>query len=123
MQADPVRRLLTILLLAPVAEEGIFRLLIFGRLLSAGMGFPGAAVLSSLALDLSWKLDSGVYGFLMGMVLAWDMTPVNIISTGWQLLCMERRIWQYWLFSGKVKKGLPAPCIPDKCLKTVVKGS
>lgn len=49
VQADPVRRLLTILLLAPVAEEGIFRLLIFGRLLSAGMGFPGAAVLSSLA--------------------------------------------------------------------------
>lgn len=69
---EPVSYLLTTLLLAPVVEEGIFRLFLFDRILRGRMGFFGAAVLSSLAFGMyhgNWI--QGVYASGLGMILAW----------------------------------------------------
>jgi membrane protease YdiL (CAAX protease family) len=61
------------LFLAPVAEEGIFRLFLYGGLREkAGLGFLPAAMISSLAFGLyhgNWI--QGIYAFLIGMILAW----------------------------------------------------
>lgn len=71
-RTDLGRYLCMTLLLAPVAEEGIFRLFLYGRLLRDGLGVCVAAVLSSLVFGIyhgNWI--QGVYGFLMGMLLVW----------------------------------------------------
>lgn len=71
-RGDMARYLVAVLLLAPVAEEGIFRLFLFGRLLRDRFGFWGASLLSSLAFGIyhgNWI--QGIYGCFMGMALAW----------------------------------------------------
>ena len=45
------------LVLAPILEEGAFRLVLYGWL-RRFMAFLPAAVISSLAFGISWKLDS-----------------------------------------------------------------
>lgn len=87
---DLGRYLCMTLLLAPVVEEGIFRLLLYGRLLRDRLGVLEAAVLSSLAFGIyhgNWI--QGVYGFLMGMILAWgyetseyNKYPVAVVMHG-----------------------------------------
>lgn len=59
------------LVLAPLFEEGIFRLGIFGRLWGR-LGFWPAAILSALVFGIyhgNWI--QGIYAFLMGLVFAW----------------------------------------------------
>lgn len=61
----------TTLVLAPVLEEGAFRLLLYGWLRRFTAFLPAAAV-SSLAFGLyhgNWI--QGTYAFLLGMILAW----------------------------------------------------
>lgn len=63
--------LILTLLLAPVAEEAVFRVGIYGWL-GRRMPLAAAAVLSALAFGLyhgNWI--QGIYGFFMGLVLAW----------------------------------------------------
>lgn len=60
-----------ILVLAPILEEGAFRLVLYGWL-RRFMAFLPAAVISSLAFGIyhgNWI--QGTYAFLLGMVLAW----------------------------------------------------
>lgn len=59
------------LVLAPILEEGAFRLVLYGWL-RRFMAFLPAAFISSLAFGLyhgNWI--QGTYAFLLGMVLAW----------------------------------------------------
>lgn len=59
------------LVLAPILEEGAFRLVLYGWL-RRFMAFLPAAVISSLAFGIyhgNWI--QGTYAFLLGMVLAW----------------------------------------------------
>lgn len=59
------------LVLAPVLEEGAFRLVLYGWL-RRFMAFLPAAVISSLAFGMyhgNWI--QGTYAFFLGMVLAW----------------------------------------------------
>ncbi|WP_138309326.1 MULTISPECIES: CPBP family intramembrane glutamic endopeptidase [unclassified Clostridium] len=59
------------LVLAPVLEEGAFRLVLYGWL-RRFMAFLPSAVISSLAFGIyhgNWI--QGTYAFLLGMVLAW----------------------------------------------------
>jgi len=71
-QVETGRYLFMTLLLAPVVEEGVFRLFLFGWLFRERLGFWGAAILSSLAFGLyhgNWI--QGVYSFFLGVILAW----------------------------------------------------
>lgn len=59
------------LVLAPILEEGVFRLVLYGWLRRFTAFLP-AALISSLAFGLyhgNWI--QGTYAFLLGMVLAW----------------------------------------------------
>lgn len=59
------------LILAPVVEEGFFRLFLYGWLRRFMVFWP-AAVISSLAFGMyhgNWI--QGIYAFCLGMILAW----------------------------------------------------
>lgn len=66
-----VRFLVTTLVLAPLVEEAVFRLVLYGWL-KRFMGFWPSAIVSSLAFGAyhgNWI--QGTYAFLTGMILAW----------------------------------------------------
>ena len=60
-------------LAGPAGEEGAFRAFCF-RHLRKELGFPGAALLSSLFFGIyHGNLVQGIYAFLLGLVLCWSM--------------------------------------------------
>ena len=60
-------------LAGPAGEEGAFRAFCF-RHLRKELGFPGAALLSSLFFFFfHGNLVQGIYAFLLGLVLCWSM--------------------------------------------------
>ena len=68
------------LVLAPVLEEGAFRLVLYGWLRRFMAFFP-AAFISSLAFGMyhgNWI--QGTYAFLLGMVLAWGYEGSEYLS-------------------------------------------